>query len=30
MPTQYGSSTECFGYVQLYQLVEFEMGMALP
>jgi hypothetical protein len=30
MPVQYRSSTKCFGYAQLHQLVEFEMGLALP
>jgi hypothetical protein len=29
MPVQYRYSTECFGYVQLRQLIEFEMGMGL-
>jgi len=29
MPVQYRYSTECFGYAQLRQLIEFEMGTGL-
>jgi hypothetical protein len=29
MPVQYRSSKKCFGYAQLRQLVEFEMGIGM-
>jgi len=29
MPVQYRYPTKCFGYAQLRQLVEFEMGIGL-